>query len=327
MAKANSTDSGLNGQTGDGKHVGQIRPEIIEPMLRAPHLGKPQSADLVNCTNLTVRGGGTGATAFSPYSVVVAGKNSCEALSGICPDEAGTVFMSNGINQYPTFQKMPRMPGRLLSVKRITKTGLSEYVTSSEVGYLIIELVGGGGAGAGYDSSGLNESYYSFYGAGGGGGSYVKLAILNPFKSYAVMVGNGGAGKAAQGEDGGITTFGSFYAEGGKAAKVLTREGFHDGALEFGLGGIAQTNFANLIDARDGANGHNPRIEIHAGVGGQSYGYPAAPYIEFEDTLKNGIDAKDNTGVGGSGGYFDSPIKMCKGGNGGSGLIIVWEYS
>lgn len=88
-----------------------------------------------------------------------------------------------------------------------TFTGPSEF-TPAESGLVEVLLVGGGGGGGG-----------SFAGGGGGGGGVVSSTsyAVNAGEPISVIVGLGGAGgsHSLQGENGGVSQFGSLTALGG----------------------------------------------------------------------------------------------------------------
>ena len=166
---------------------------------------------------------------------------------------------------------------------------------------IIVELQAAGGSGS-YGSSGANAS-------SGSGGGYVRKLIsdLSSITSGTISIGIPGAGQTSPnsaGNDAGNTTWvdgvNTLTAGGGKAG---ANSGYGQA-----VGGTA-TGGDFMIVGGIGA-GNSKR-------GGDSYlGYPGMPLWTGEHT--NGTPMGYGAGSGGSYGVASA--------DGGSGIVIVWEY-
>jgi len=156
---------------------------------------------------------------------------------------------------------------------------------------IIIELWGAGGGGC------INNN-----GGGGGGGGYAKITLpfsLFPSDAFGsrqdkvhVEVGSGGLSSYGDAQDGGNTTFGKFYAEGGKGGKV------HGVGYTYGLGGAGGGScISGPNDAYRGGDGGgvagastDGKSSIWGGGGGASSHF----------ALNGGVNELSMSGAGGS---------------------------
>ena len=166
---------------------------------------------------------------------------------------------------------------------------------------IIVEIQAAGGSGS-YGSSGANVST-------GSGGGYVRKLIsdLSSITSGTITIGSPGGGQTSPntaGSDAGDTTWtdgvNTLTAGGGKA-------GANSGYYQAAAGTVAGGDF--MIAGGIGA-GNSKR-------GGSSYlGYPGMPLWTAEHTS----GAPMGYGAGSGGGYGIASA------DGGSGVVIVWEY-
>jgi hypothetical protein len=227
--------------------------------------------------------------------------------------------------------------GRLIGFQVFTAGGT--YNKNTSANYIIVEVLGGGG-GAGNGKGGA-----SVHGSGqpGGGGGYAlkKINNVDVGATETVTVGAGGNGAAggngtaaADGSDGGTTSFGAHVsATGGKggrgtSAGVVTSDSVTEGGDGVGgdinIRGQAPTcHQLYAASARMAAPGGNGGGRI-GGAGARAVALSASP-----STHVSGNNAAANTGGGGSPGVtsYNSATYTAAGGNGGSGLVIVWEYA
>ncbi len=218
-------------------------------------------------------------------------------------------------------------PGRLLGVKVFTSSGI--YTPTPGTASVIVELLGGGGAGGGIPTS----PSYGAGAPGGGGGGYGRKRITSGFSGVMVTIGTGGIGLANNtGNNGGSSSFGSLLTcTGGTGGGVGSIAGATN-VLTAGVVGIGGTATSADISVA-GGNGAVALIGpafAQAGNGGCT---EYAPYTYGPSTVagtgsvSNGTSGLANRGGGGSGAFGLNNGIVATGGNGGSGLCIVWEYA
>ena len=270
--------------------------------------------------------GGTGlATTTTPYGVVCAGTSTTSALQVLNSlGSSGQLLTSNGPSALPSWQSVAGSSGRLLNVQVFT-SGSGTYTATAGTNNIIVQCLagGGGGGGAATTSSQLSA------GGGGGAGGYSLLLVTGSSATYAYAVGAGGAGGAAgqnNGIVGGNSTFGTLItATGGGpggGGPALSSSGLS------GAGGAAGTSTGGNYNIAGGTGQWGYGIAGGAsfpGTGGISiFGSGTFGLASF--TTENGTASPANTGAGGSAGAtFNSAA--ASGGDGGSGIIIVWEYT
>lgn len=221
--------------------------------------------------------------------------------------------------------------GRLLNIRYLT-TGSSSYAPTSGTTNIVIEMVGGGGGGGGADNQ------YAC-GAGGGAGAYIKTKVSNisDATTYTISIGTSGSGGAAgvNGSNGGNTTFttaagsipanttftagGGFGGDGSTAGKV-GRSG--------GRGGIP----TNGDIAASGGPGEFPLSRASATEGNNTGAGGSSPFggggFGFNNSGSVDITGSSSIGYGGGGGgAYAGTATGARGGNGGFGVIVVYEYT
>ncbi len=113
----------------------------------------------------------------------------------------------------------PAGPAGTNGVQVYATPGTTAFVVPANVTFVVVEMIGGGGAGG----SAYNLDGATIYGAGGGSGAYVRAFVsVTPGATYNINIGAGGAGAA--GASGGAGTKSSItdsssnilaYANGG----------------------------------------------------------------------------------------------------------------
>lgn len=198
------------------------------------------------------------------------------------------------------------------------------YVPSPNIVSAVVECIGGGGGGGNGDGNTTD------FGAGGGGGSggysrSVLIAAQIP-ASVAVNIGAGG-GPAGFG---GATSFGGLVIANGGAPGHDT---FEEVGGNGGLVGVGQFLLPGSAGQTGDGAGPDPNVMWWAwgGIGGTMWGGSVQTVqITGSHDLPNainGVNAVPNTGAGGTGcaSIFTSAVPL--GGNGGSGVCVITEYT
>ncbi len=251
----------------------------------------------------------------------------------------------DGLSQLAAVSQSPHLPngtslapikikaGKLLRITTFTASGV--WKKRSDVGYIIVELLGGGGGGGG--SRGAAD--YAAAGApGAGGGGCIKYILATSLgATEAVSIGAGGTAGTntpTDGSIGGASSFGAFCSasggEGGRAQNISAPTISGPTALG-GIGTGGDVNFRG--DSGFPVNGpyqnfpgqSNPGANGALPIGGAG---ARGNQGTLTTSAFSGISADANTGGGGSGGvsaYAATSPQV--GGNGGSGLCVVYEYS
>lgn len=196
------------------------------------------------------------------------------------------------------------------------KTGI--FGTPSSV---LVEVWGAGGGGGGVTAVTQNT------GGGGAAGGYSrrKIAVSSLASNETVTIGAGGTAGANTGGDGGTggtSSFGTWAtATGGGPGKGNTTAI----SVAGGNGGAGASGDLNLTGNPGGAgtaDSGGGNTSVHSGWGGASTLGGAGKAVTT--TTAAGNSGVNNSGSGASGGY-GATAQI--GGVGGSGRVIVWEYS
>lgn len=223
----------------------------------------------------------------------------------------------------------PRLTGygRLINVQIFDSAGTHTYNSTPGTKCVIVEGVGGGGAGAG---TRLTPAGQVSAGSPGSSGAYGKARFDSDFEGVTVTVGAGGTPVVGDhGNPGGTTSFGSLMSlPGGK------------GGLSYGpTSPPFITSSPGLADAPVGANiigdrGCAPGSSVAFGAGsapGALLGADGgASRLGTGGPSNQGSNPGHNaTGPGGGGGGTAAPQGWAAmaGGNGAPGKVIVWEYA
>ena len=215
-------------------------------------------------------------------------------------------------------------PGRLLNVVTIYTSGT--YTPTPGTKKIIVEMVGGGGGGAG--SRAASGGGVAVGGAGGAG-SYARGQFTSGFNSVQVTVGSKGQGGTlswAYASDGGSSNFGNLISAAGGAAGQpagpTNNFPFSTSAAAVSAG----TSGANIVGSS--GDGASSSVVLSGGVviaspGGSSH-FGAGGYITALNS--NGINGS-GYGAGGGPSAVTSGNPAVVGGDGASGIVIVWEYA
>lgn len=226
--------------------------------------------------------------------------------------------------------RLDQVGGRLLNVQRITTSGT--YTPTAGTNRIVVELVGGGGGGGAASATG---SATNSAGSGGGAGAYAKILINSPVAT-AVTVGGGGVGGSAVSLDadpGTASSFGSFATvgggSGGKAGTQVSQTATSAFFTPPGPGGVPITvTGATLLQSSQGQPGTGG-ISLSGGafIRGGDGGSSMLGSNAHTDNTTVASTAPANSGAGGAGTANTQNQAALPGGNGGSGLVIVWEYA
>lgn len=207
-------------------------------------------------------------------------------------------------------------------INTIVITSTSEYTPSDGTQFIIVEAVGGGGAGGGAYT---NLATYVSMGSGGGAGGYARsrISITEITDPIDIIIGSGGLGTTATGGAGGLTVFGSFLICNGGSGGF--RAGPSAGSFNTGKANGGTASGGNMLNST-GGKGHDgfsvANGFISPGLGGTSIlgaggadGYGAIPV------------AATGFGSGGGGASISTGIVASfNGGNGASGAVIITEF-
>ena len=248
------------------------------------------------------RGGGlvpdTAGNSSVPTSGQISLSNFYGAQNYVFPVASGGTVTTSGNTKYHTF----------------TSSGTFTVSTQGTDPFSVV-VIGGGGGGA-FTTSKFGP------GAGGGYSGTVSSGThaISP-GNVSVTIGGGGSGKnfgTGSGSSGGTTSFGGLRSAGGGSGGAA---GYYN-SIQYQGNGASRTTAGGT--ANDGTRvfiGNDWRT-----WGGQSSGY--AKGGDGDDGGIAGLQAVDGSGgSGGGGGAADNSYWCPRGGNGGSGVVIVsYEY-
>lgn len=236
--------------------------------------------------------------------------------------------------------------GRLIGVQIFSTAGSDTYTPTTGAARAIVEVIGAGGGGGGAD--GDTTATEGGVGAGGGAGGYVWAYITLDAATYAVVIGAGGAGGSTAGSAGGDTTLtsngdsgaGLSIDAGGGSGGGARIDDNTSGQVGGNGGDVATLIGTSLIESmqlegHSGGTGFVITSEniVGAGLAIGGFGGPSK-YGESEDGAKSDVTNTSyaggtchGNGGGGSGAAALGATTAQAGGDGGDGIIIIWEYS
>lgn len=243
----------------------------------------------------------------------------------------GQAIVTNGSNVL-SFASIAAGSG--LQSFTILTSGSGTYTPGAGVAAILVECLGAGGGSGGVASTSSSQWAGS---AGGSGGGYCRKWIPSGslLSSYAYVVGAAGtAGTSGnnQGGNGANTTFGSAFLTagggaggGGGPAQVFTQT--VGGQATGSGGGIASGGDINFT-GQTGGPAFYPGMAIGGYGGGSFYGNATIPvYSQFFPHGGTGNTGLTNQGTGGTGSFNLGSQSAVGGVAGGSGIIIIWEFS
>lgn len=209
--------------------------------------------------------------------------------------------------------------GRLIGVQIFTAS--NTYNPTAGTRAARVQLVGGGAAGAGAGATGSGQVSI---GSGGNSGSYAESYIIGP-TTQTVTVGAGGTGVAgAAGGAGGATSFGTLItAPGGNAGSYA---GVISAPACTGINGNSPASGGSIINTAGDSGGETVALSSTVGYGGKGGTSQFGSGGSVSAANVNGAAAYGH-GSGGGGCFNPQSASAVAGGNGTSGIVVVWEYS
>ncbi|NHN93808.1 glycine-rich domain-containing protein, partial [Acetobacter sicerae] len=274
-----------------------------------------------------------GGAVVALYSVTV--PSSATTLAGL------TATPQNAF--YPTIPELMR--GRLLRTIKIISS--QNYTPSRWAKTLVVEMVGGGGSGAGAPAVNTGSNYVSC-GSPGAAGAYAKFDIdLTSLATSAIPLTIGAAGVGAvggMGSAGGNTSFGAYVTCGGGGAgqTISAAPGISawGGAASGGVVSGAGASAITMIESYKGSDGWAPVILCglngNAPTTGVPFPIPGSPSrfgaggypgnVVNANAVIESAASRGSYGAGG-GGSGSTGTGTTTGANGSPGVIIIREYS
>ncbi|QPJ99267.1 hypothetical protein IDM36_15235 [Enterobacter mori] len=222
--------------------------------------------------------------------------------------------------------------GRLINVQTFTASGT--YTPTVGTKFVIAEVLGGGGGGG---SNAATPSSGAAAGAGGASGAYA-VCKHTPTGPVSIVIGAGGAGgvstaAGADGSTGGTSSYGAVSAPGGRGGpRGVAFNTFPTGGnVATGSSGVT----GSVIVGTPGTGGSYGILysDSNATGGGGANSIYGAGGIAI--TINNGgsgtSQGADANGYGSGGGgavsVHTATASSSRGGNGTSGIVIIWEYA
>jgi trimeric autotransporter adhesin len=296
------------------------------------------------------------ASGAAGYSTFQAGAQGAINYNYILPTSAPTVGSLLGVSTYtsPNAQLgyVGQPSGILIGVIVVTATDAATAFAAGTT-FIVYKIIGGGGAGGGCKFTTVGgcitstASVADMAGTGGGAGGYSEgevTGIQGAASTYQVNIGAGGVGQAACGQpaagNGGNTVLTLT-----NPATVLTAPGGSCGlsleklqsvgafnTLTGGAGGVP-TN-AGALNVTGGTGGwgnitQNGTDACESGTGASSIFGGGGSGFEERDIQASTGNPASAYGSGGSGGTYPGVTAVnstCTGGNGSSGIVIIYEY-
>ena len=206
-----------------------------------------------------------------------------------------------------------------------THTMNSVYVKNAGSSYITYEAWGAGAGGGGISSAA------GVAGGGGGAGGYVfgTLLAANVSATETITIGAGGtagANTGGTGGTGGTTSFGSHGSATGGAGGVGSSTA--GSAVSGGAGGVGTGGDLNYTGpvGTGGDSTAAASAQISGAGGATTIGGNGKGHGVTSDGASAGTDAVNNSGSGG-GGAVNNTAAAALGGVGGSGRVIIREYS
>ena len=191
-----------------------------------------------------------------------------------------------------------------------TGSGTGGYSPDTGVTNIVVEVLGGGGAGSRYSTDGPKVN------GGAGGGYVVKTYTVTSSDEMTITIGSAGTHTGNTNEAGGDGGSTSFASHSGTSFTTLTAGGGGGGSISNytpAVSGTATGGDLNIV----GDAGRT--MNVGSSTGGYSpYGYGGSARTNEATSLgANGIGYGSGGGGGADAGYA---------GNGAAGLCVITEY-
>ena len=262
----------------------------------------------------TIRGE---ANATSTFAGSIDLANGCFAINGECITSPGGGGVGNGV---------------LIGIQEFSSPGTTTYTPTAGATNAQVIITGAGGGGGGAD--GPDTTNETAGGGGGAGGTTVLFFDLNGTTSVQIVVGAGGSGglnTGTTGNGGGHSAFSTVASSTGGVGgtgSAVNATGCA-GANALGPGGTGGTGIAGNVNIPGGAGGMGTCAAevVTGGLGGGSY-WGGGGRGASDPTADGSIAGSNSStyGAGGGGAADEDSATGAIGGNGGSGIIVVYEY-
>lgn len=208
-----------------------------------------------------------------------------------------------------------------------TSTGANTWTKPTGLSFIVVEVIGAGGAGGGSIATGVGENAG---GGGGGAGGYARktftAANLSGASSFTATVGAGGTGvSGAAGNSGALSSF--------SGTGITTVQG--NGGTGGNVGTNTTTSALTTPVVGGTASGGNFNVQGGAGGGGGVIGGIRLPTGNGGNSALGGGGIAGNNAVGGAGGQYGAggggstraaSSAAQAGGAGANGVVIVTEF-
>lgn len=289
---------------------------------------------ITGITDLAVADGGTGASSFTAYSVVLGGTTSTGPLQNVSGlGTSGQVLTSGGAGAAPSWTTVSATAsGTLIRAPQILTSGTS-YTTPAGCNTIYVELVGGGGGSGGIGTGADNIQTGT---GGGGAGAYAaKYFTVTPSTSYTYAIGAGGSAGAAtptNGGTGGSTTFTvsatTVTAAGGSGSSSGGGNVSAGGAGGAGTNGDINIRGAGGVSGSGSNSGSSGFVGATSGAGGNSFfGGGGQGRLRITNGVTVGAAGESGGGASGSALQTGTSSESGTGAAGGAGLIRITEYT
>jgi hypothetical protein len=212
--------------------------------------------------------------------------------------------------------------GIIISAQKFNASGT--YTPPANLLYAIVECMGGGGSG-GFCNGGANIRG----GAGGGGSGGYSRSILTAAQigaSQPVVVAAGGVATTTGGAAGGASTFGGTLVTALGGGPGAGFDGTNLGVS--GNGAAPGTGQLALAGTSGGTHTYNSAsVATMGGMGGSMWGGGLSTSWAVANSANVGSAGRFNSGAGGSGSATNNLSNSVAGGSGGSGWVLVTEFS
>lgn len=223
-------------------------------------------------------------------------------------------------NRSQMLAALPKLAtGRYLGTRVFTSNGT--YTPTTGTTSVIVELVGGGGAGGNTSITGVGQTSVA---GGGGAGGYARSRLTSGFSGVSMTVGAGGL--ALSTVNGGATSFGALLsATGGTGGSNAPAQTPPVLSIQGHGGGGSSGNLANARggDGMPGIAAQN--TSTVSGAGGSSYfggGGIGQP------TGAGPGQTATSPGAAGGGAFAGPSVGATQvGGDGAAGIILVHEFA
>lgn len=269
--------------------------------------------------------------ALSALHYVINGTTGGQSLSFIAAASTGTTMTlgatassfvycdgTNHLAASPTSSSSAPLAVRVI-------TGNTTYTPTGGMSAILAYVVGAGGGGGGCNAPGRAGA-----GSGGGGGcGFKRISAASVGPTQSVTIGAGGAAGTNVGGDGGTGATSSLgallTATGGTGGKGNTAS---DSAVSGGTGGVGSSGDVNITGQAGGPGIGTSGVLQLSGPGGAAPwpGCGGAVGQVGSGSTAAGNNAAANSGGGGSG-AVSTGSSGALGGVGGSGIVVIMEFS